>query len=81
MNSAEVFTLVDIYREQESIDRMHNRMFEAWLQPTAAGNDPEFRRSKIESTRMYLADVVAAEQRLLKRYEEILPKLEQPAKG
>ena len=81
MNSAEVFTLVDIYREQEAIDRMHNRMFEAWLQPTAAGNDPEFRRSKIQSTRMYLADVVAAEQRLLKRYDEILAKLDQPANG
>ena len=81
MNSAEVFTLVDIYREQEEIDRMHNRMFEAWLQPTAAGIDPEFRRSRIQSTRMYLADVVAAEQRLLARYGEILPKLEQPSKG
>lgn len=80
MNPAEVFTLVDIYKEQESIDRMHNRMFEAWLQPTAVGKDAEFRRSKIQSTRMYLADVVAAEQRLLKRYGEILPKLEQLTK-
>ena len=80
MDFAEVFTLVDIYREQEAIDRMHNRMFEAWLRPTADAKHPEFRRSRIDSTRMYLADVVAAEQRLIKHYDEILPKLEQATK-
>jgi hypothetical protein len=31
------------------------------------------------TTRSYLADVVAAEERLLKRYSEVLERLEKPA--
>ena len=79
MQSAEVFLLADTYREQEALDRWHDRMFDAWSHPTADVDRPEFRRSMFNTTRSYLADVVAAEERLLKRYSEVLERLEKPA--
>lgn len=79
MKSSEVFLLADAYREQDAIDRWHHRMFDIWSQPSADIDRPEFRRSKIDTTRSYLADVVAAEERLLKRYAEVLAQLEKPA--
>ena len=78
MKPAEVFLLADTYREQDALDRWHHRMFDIWSQPNADIDRPEFQRSKIDTTRSYLADVVAAEQRLLKRYEEVLAQLEKP---
>ncbi len=78
MRSAEVFLLADAYQQQERLERWHNRYFDASSMPTAESNNPEFKRSKIHTTRSYLADVVAAEQRLLKRYEEVLAALEKP---
>ena len=78
MKPAEVFLLADTYREQEGIDSWHNRFFDASSQPTAESEHPEYKRSKIHATRSYLADVVAAEERLLKRYEEVAAELEKP---
>jgi hypothetical protein len=78
MRSAEVFLLADAYQEQERLERWHNRYFDAATIPTADGNNPEIKRSKMHITRSYLADVVAAEQRLLKRYAEVLAQLEKP---
>ena len=78
MRSAEVFALADAYQEQEQLNRWHNRFFDASSRPTAETNNPEYKRSKIHTTRSYLADVVAAEQRLLKRCEEALAELEKP---
>jgi hypothetical protein len=78
MRRSEVFLLADAYQEQERLERWHNRHFDASTVPTAETNNPEYRRSKIHATRSYLADVVAAEQRLLKRYEEVLAELEKP---
>ena len=79
MKSAEVFLLADTYREQEGLDRWHNRFFDASSRPTAESDRPEYKRSKIHTTRSYLADVVAAEERLLKRYTEVAAQLEKPA--
>ncbi len=78
MKPAEVFLLADAYREQEEIDRWHHRMFDIWSQPSAEIDRPEYKRSKVDTTRSYLADVVAAEQRLLKRCDEVLAQLEKP---
>ena len=79
MKSAEVFLLADTYREQEALDRWHNRMFDAWIHPTADEGRPEFQRSKFDTTRSYFADVVAAEGRLLERYTEVIEQLDKPA--
>jgi hypothetical protein len=76
MKPAEVFALADAYREQEGLDRWHNRMFDIWSRPSADTDKPEFQRSKIHTTRSYLADVVAAEERLLKLCETALQQLE-----
>ena len=78
MNPAEVFLLADTYREQDALDRWHHRMFDIWSRPSADIDRPEFQRSNIDTTRSYLADVVAAEQRLRNRYTEVLDKLEKP---
>lgn len=76
MKPAEVFALADVYREQEGLDRWHNRMFDIWSQPSAEIDRPEFQRSKIHTTRSYLADVVAAEERLVKFCEAALAQLD-----
>ena len=76
MKPAEVFLLADAYREQEGIDKWHHRMFDIWSEPSADIDRPEYKRSKIETTRSYLADVVAAEERLLEKCEEALAELE-----
>ena len=78
MKPAEVFLLADTYREQDGLDRWHNRFFDASSQPTGDIDRPEYKRSKIHTTRSYLADVVAAEERLLKRYTEVAAELEKP---
>jgi hypothetical protein len=51
-------------------------MFDSWSLPSADVDRPEFQRSKIETTRSYLADVVASEERLIKRCDEVLKQLE-----
>ena len=79
MKPAEVFLLADTYREQEALDQWHNRMFDIWSQPTAEIDRPEFQRSKIHTTRSYLADVVAAEERLVEHYTKVLEQLDTPA--
>lgn len=76
MQPAEVFALADVYREQEALDRWHNRMFDIWSQPSADIDKPEFQRSTIHATRSYLADVVASEERLLKLCAAALKQLE-----
>jgi hypothetical protein len=80
MQANEVFILADTYREQESIDRWHERMFTIWSEPRSDKEHPAFVRAEIHSTRSYLADVVAAEERLLKHYDEALRQLARPAR-
>jgi len=47
-------------------------MFDAWSVPRSDRLDPEFIRDDIQRTRSYLADVVAAEIRLIRSYEQAL---------
>ena len=81
MKPTEVFLLADTYREQDALDRWHHRMFDIWSQPSADIDRPEYQRSQIETTRSYLADVVAAEERLLERCGEVLAQLVRPPTG
>ena len=78
MRPVEIFALTDAYREQAMVDAWHNRMFTIWSEPRSDKESPGYVKSEIHSTRSYLADVVAGEERLLKRYEEVLTLLEQP---
>jgi len=71
----ERFLLADIYREQAKTDLWHERMFTAWSQPSADRQRPEYLRDNIQVTRAYLADVIAAEQRLVQKYEDALRRL------
>ena len=77
MNPREVFALADAYREQEAVDAWHNRMFTIWSEPRSDRETQTYVKSEIHTTRSYLADVVAGEERLLKRYTEVLQLLEQ----
>jgi hypothetical protein len=70
MDADEVFLLADIYREQEQLDNAFQRMLAEWLVPTPYRHEPAFQRDDDNITRIFLADVVAAEGRLVKRYEE-----------
>ena len=65
-----VFLLADIYREQENLDRMFRRMLDVWLEPRPDRHLATYQRDDANVSRMFMADVVASEQRLLKRYEE-----------
>ncbi|HEV3409135.1 MAG TPA: hypothetical protein VG095_02495 [Chthoniobacterales bacterium] len=78
MNPREVFALADAYREQAAVDAWHNRMFTIWSEPRSDKDSPAYVKSEIHTTRSYLADVVAGEERLLKRYAEALALLEAP---
>ena len=71
-----VFLLADIYREQETLDRMFRRMLDIWLEPRPDRHLPAYQRDDANVTRMFMADVVASEQRLLKRYQEGLSLLQ-----
>jgi hypothetical protein len=81
MPYADLFLLVDIYREQQNVDLWHERMFTVWMQPGGDRSDPAYIRDDIQRTRSYLADVVAAERRLVGRYEQALEQLTRSARG
>jgi hypothetical protein len=70
MDPDELFLLADMYREQEQLNYAFQRMLGVWMEPTPYRHQPAFQRDDDEITRIFLADVVAAEGRLLKRYEE-----------
>lgn len=72
MDPAELLVLSDIYREQEALLRLNETMFAIWMLPFADRDHPTFRREEVENTRSFMADVVAAEERLVVRYEEAL---------
>jgi hypothetical protein len=70
MDPDELFLLADIYREQEQLNNAFQRMLGVWMEPTPYRHQPAFQRDDDNITRIFMADVVAAEGRLLKRYEE-----------
>ena len=75
MEPAERFVLTDIYSEQENLRLWFRRMLEIWMEPHPYKNNREYQLDDINSTRMFLADVVAAEQRLLAGYDSALVRL------
>lgn len=70
MKPDELFLLADVYREQEQLDRAFRRMLDVWLEPSPFKKDPAYLEDDADVTRLFLSDVVSAEDRLLKRYEE-----------
>jgi hypothetical protein len=72
MEPSELFLIADVYREQENVDAWHDRMFTIWSEPRSDADHPAYIRSDIYRTRSYLADVVAGEERLMRRYDEAL---------
>jgi hypothetical protein len=77
MKPEELFLLADIYREQEQLHYAFRRMLDVWLQPSPYKQDPAYLQDDADVTRLFLADVVSAEDRLLKRYQEGLALLRQ----
>ena len=71
----ELFVIADIYREQESIDGWHQRMFDVWSEARSDRNEPAFIKDDIQRTRTYLSDVVSGEERLLEMYPRALEAL------
>ena len=72
MNPREVFLLTDVYNEQADLAAAFRRMLDVWLEPTPYRHDPAYKRDDANVTRIFLADVVAAEQRLLAGYDSVL---------
>jgi hypothetical protein len=70
MEPEELFLLADVYREQGHLDRGFENMLTVWYEPSPYKDVLAYKIDDMNSTRMFLADVIAAEGRLLKRYDE-----------
>ena len=66
-----LFLLAEIYRQQEEIDDYNRAMYAAWRQINSDADSPGYITDNIRSTRGYLADVIGAEERLRKLYDEV----------
>jgi hypothetical protein len=72
---SELFLLARISAEQAQLQELHRALFNALLAPSADAEDPAFQRSQADTLRTYLGDVVPAEERLIKLYDEALKML------
>jgi hypothetical protein len=72
MDAKEVFALTDVYNEQNDLAAAFRRMLDVWLEPTPYRHEPAYQRDDVNVTRIFLADVVAAEGRLLAGYDSAL---------
>jgi hypothetical protein len=72
MKPEELFLLADVYREQGHLDRSFENMLTVWYEPSPYKDLLAYQEDDTNSTRMFLADVIAAEGRLSKRYDEAL---------
>jgi hypothetical protein len=70
LDQRDLFSLAEIYRQQEEIDDYNRAMYGAWRQVNADADTPAYLKDSVRSTRAYLADVIAAEERLRRLYEE-----------
>jgi hypothetical protein len=70
LDQQDLFLLAEIYRQQQEIDDFNRAMYAAWRQVDADAGSPGYVKDGVRSTRAYLADVIAAEVRLQKLYEE-----------
>lgn len=74
--AADVVLLSDIYRAQETLERMNYGFIGSIQAPRADRETPEFKRDMTRSTAFYLNDVVSLEESLLKVYKRALDQLE-----
>ena len=70
LEQRDLFLLAEIYRQQEEIDDYNRAMYAAWRQINSDADNPGYIKDSIRSTRAYLADVIGAEERLRKLYDE-----------
>ena len=70
LDQRDLFLLAEIYRQQEEIDDYNRAMYAAWRQVNGDAESPGYIKDSVRSTRAYLADVIGAEERLRKLYEE-----------
>ena len=78
MDYGELFLLERIAQEQGQLAELHRALFGALMQPSADAALPAYQRSQAETMRSYLSDVVPAEERLLKLYDQALGMLPPP---
>jgi hypothetical protein len=77
LEQRDLFLLARIYRQQEEIDDYNRAMYAAWRQVSSDAETPGYIKDGVRSTRAYLADVIAAEERLGKLYEEAEKRFEE----
>lgn len=81
LDQRELFLLAEVYRQQQEIDDYNRAMYAAWRQVNAEAGTPAFVKDDIRNTRAYLADVIAAEERLAALYDRALARLEPSARA
>ena len=69
LDHRDLFLLAEIYRQQEEIDDFNRAMYAAWRQIDSQAESPGYIKDGVRSARAYLADVIAAEGRLRKLYD------------
>lgn len=72
---AEMLLLSDIYRAQENVAQLNQNFLSQATAPRADRETVEFKRDQTRSIFFFFNDVVASEQRLLKKYDEALAEL------
>lgn len=81
LDQQDLFLLAEIYRQQEEIDDYNRAMYAAWRQVDSNAESPGYLKDGVRSTRAYLADVIAAETRLRKLYENAAARLGRGEEG
>ncbi|MEY2498416.1 MAG: hypothetical protein QOD12_1972 [Verrucomicrobiota bacterium] len=77
LGQRDLFLLAQIYRQQEEIDDVNRAMYAAWRQINSEAESPGYIKDSVRSTRAYLADVIAAEDRLRKLYDDAVKRFEE----
>jgi hypothetical protein len=70
-----VLILSDIYHQQTEIERRTDSLLVALTSPRADRDTPAYQRDSALSIALFLNDLVPAEQRLLKQYDQVLQQL------
>jgi hypothetical protein len=71
----DVLLLSDIYHEQAELDRRNGDFLTALTVPRADRDTPAYQRDSARAIAMFLNDLVPAEERLLKSYDQALKQL------
>lgn len=72
---AHVILLSDIYRTQDSLEKLNTNFIGQLSSPRADRETPEYKRDAVRTILMFLNDVVAMEEDALKNYERALREL------